>query len=785
MIADTTDWTEALASDDIERYRLALAAINLSVYDWNIETGVIERPPLGHDVERLPTELTRSGTDWAALVHPEDLPALHAALAAHFRGETQRLQHEYRYLGHDGTWRWVRQYGIALRRPDGGAYRLVGATTDITDIRQREAELQAARAETESARAHMQALLDNMRDGVGSAEADGTYIASNKAMFDLVDIPREQIIALGTMQDIWRYQYENGLVPRIAATADEHVAAQVALFNRADGNQQVRQRPDGTWVERCFRKMPDGSRLVVVRDITELKQRETDLARERDAADAARVEAEAANQAKSTFLATMSHEIRTPMNGVLGMLEVLEHQSINDSQRAIVATMRSSASALLRIIDDVLDFSKIEAGRLELEEVPFSLSELIGNCVDTLRPQAVAKNLELTKEMALGSADSLIGDPVRVRQILFNLLGNALKFTQAGSVHVRAATTPFGDGQHRLTITVTDSGIGISETERTRLFQPFSQADSSTTRRFGGTGLGLSIVRRLAQLMGGDVRVRSQPGKGSAFTVALLLRDAPFGEAVVATRTPAHAVTGMANGHVLVVDDHPVNRQVLVRQLELLGLTADTAVDGADALTFWRPGRYAAVLADMHMPRMDGYALTAEIRAREAANGTGRTPVVAVTANAMRGEEEHCLEAGMDGYLPKPVALGRLSAILGRWIEIAAPPNPSPPGVDRSMLRSWLGNDEAMLRSVLAEFLANARENVRDIRTALAARDLSALLSAAHKLKGGAMSVGARGLQQLAARLEAAARPGDWSACEDILVPLARELERVGEDIGV
>ena len=178
---------------------------------------------------------------------------------------------------------------------------------------------------------------------------------------------------------------------RTTATADEHVAAQFALFTRADGTQQVRQRPDGTWVERSFLRMPDDSRLVVVRDITELKQRETELAHERDAAEAARAEAEAANQAKSTFLATMSHEIRTPMNGVLGMLEVLEHQGISGDQRAIVATMRSSASALLRIIDDVLDFSRIEAGRLELEETPFSLSELVGGTVDALRPQATAK----------------------------------------------------------------------------------------------------------------------------------------------------------------------------------------------------------------------------------------------------------------------------------------------------------------------------------------------------------------------------------------------------------
>ena len=783
MMADTSDWSEALAADETEPYRLALAAINLSVYDWNIETGVIERPSLGRDVQRLPTELARTGEAWAEVVHPDDLPGLRAALSAHFRGETERLEHEYRYRGDDGTWRWVRQYGIALRRPNGMAHRLVGATTDITELRQREAELQAARAETERTRAHMQSLLDNMWDGVGSAEGDGTYITSNKAMFELVNIPREQILALGTMQNIWRYQYEQCLVPRVAPTADEHVAAQVALFNRADGSQQVRQRPDGSWVERCFRQMPDGSRLVVVRDITDLKQRETDLARERDAADAARVEAEAANQAKSTFLATMSHEIRTPMNGVLGMLEVLEHQSISDSQRAIVATMRSSASSLLRIIDDVLDFSKIEAGRLELEEVPFSLSELVGNTVETLRAQADAKNLELTTELVPGSADGLVGDPVRVRQILFNLLGNALKFTQVGQVHVRAVTSALGGSQYRVTLTVTDTGIGISAAERTRLFQPFSQADSSTTRRFGGTGLGLSIVRRLAQLMGGEVKVRSQPGKGSAFTVTMLL-SAATGEPVDHTPDQPQSLANAVNGCVLVVDDHPVNRQVLVRQLELLGLTADTAVDGADALSLWQPGRYAAVLADMHMPNMDGYALTAAIRGRESAYGALRTPIVAVTANAMHGEEERCLEADMDGYLAKPVVLARLSAILGRWISVTLPPEPPTPVVDRAMLRSWLGNDEATVRSVLVEFLHSAGETVQDIKAALAAQDMPAVATAAHKLRGGALSVGAHALQRLAATLEAAAGPGDRAVCETILVPLDRELQRAGQDIG-
>ncbi len=421
---------------------------------------------------------------------------------------------------------------------------------------------------------------------------------------------------------------------------------------------------------------------------------------------------------------------------------------------------------------------------MDLEETPFSLAELVGNTTEAFQPQATAKGLRLTAQLAAGSADALIGDPVRVRQILFNLIGNAVKFTHQGDIHVRAATLPLGEGDHRVTLTVTDSGIGISETERARLFQPFSQADSSTTRRFGGTGLGLSIVRRLAQLMGGDVKVRSQSGKGSAFTVTLKLRAAAMSElAHTAPALPPSPISG-AGGRVLVVDDHPVNRQVLVSQLGLLGLTADVAIDGLEALSLWQPGRYAAVLADMHMPRMDGYALTAEIRAREAAIGVSRTPIVAVTANAMHGEEERCLEAGLDGYLTKPVALARLSATLARWMHVAPPAEPPPPAVDRAMLRSWLGNDEATLRSVLTEFLATARENAQEIEAALASRDMTAVAFAAHKLKGGALSVGARALQELAATLERAARPGDTAKCQDILVPLVRELQRAAEDIG-
>jgi CheY-like chemotaxis protein len=457
---------------------------------------------------------------------------------------------------------------------------------------------------------------------------------------------------------------------------------------------------------------------------------------------------------------------------------LLERTELSGEQQRHVGIMRESAQSLLRIIDDILDFSKIDAGRMDLETLPFSLQGLVAGAVDTFMPRAREKSLALFADPPGLGPDWLDGDPTRVRQILFNLIGNALKFTERGFVRISAISAVEAGGAH-VTLTVEDSGIGMDATQQARLFQPFSQGDASTTRRFGGTGLGLSIVRRLAELMGGSVRVESTPDRGSRFIVALRFGLAPTSGPEPVPAAAPWIASGADRPRLLVADDHPVNREVIQQQLGVLGLAADLAANGREALTLWRRHRHAVVLLDIHMPELDGFDVARAIRREEAANGLTRCALIAVTANALKGEDERCFAVGIDGFVAKPISLDALSRALGRFVPGlgeggAGTVHGSGAAFDPETLRALFGSDPARLARLVETFVEAATSDLAVLQTVESA---TLRAEAAHRLKGAARMVGARMLADLASRVEVAARAGDaeaaLAASEEVATMLA------------
>ncbi|MBF0212121.1 MAG: response regulator, partial [Magnetococcales bacterium] len=699
--------------------------------------------------------------------------------------------------------------------------REFGAINPVLPERYGHPRIEAARTEREDSRLQKR-ILDHMSEGVCLVRAvNFTILYVNSGFERMFGYPRGEL--LGQSVEVL-----HGPVDDHPDPVTETIRASLIRQGRWAGDVQ-HVRKDGTpfWCHLSITAMTDADQgelmLGIHRDITESKRIEKELDQYRENLEAlvcrrtmdlekVKDAAETAARAKESFLVNMSHEIRTPMNGVLGMADLILSTPLNDQQRHYANTIHHSGRLLLRIINDILEFAKIRSGQFDLEILAFELTEVIQHIGDLFIQQAEQKGLTFDMEVEEEIPSALLGDPYRINQILFNLLGNAVKFTEQGSIHLAVAIVEEREADLVLQFTVTDTGIGISPECQGRIFETFTQEDGSVARRFGGTGLGLAIARQLVLLMDGTIWLESVPNQGSCFGFT-----ARFGKQQPGDRrhylawqrpTEAQELSSIQHrkelksvkGRTLLVEDNPVNQEVAEASLRLFGCEVILAENGQQALERFRTSDppFDLVIMDCELPVLDGFETTRRIRRIEAEERRSRTPIVALTAHVFHESRHKCLLAGMDDYLPKPFSQEDMGTVLLRWLpggvgtdRIATPdptPLPCPDTLPSEVLDPVAlhriqelarkgGTD--LLNRMVGHYLQRTGELFREIEEALAGQAAEPIRVAAHTLKSSSLTIGAVHLAELGRIMEE--HHADFQQVRDCLSQCAMRFDEVKE----
>ena len=741
-----------------QRLENILSGTDAGTWEWDVkagETAVNERwaDMIGRTLAELQPITNQI---WPGLIHPGDLTDVQARVERCLAGEIDRFDAELRLRHRDGHWVWVLTRGRVVEwSADGSPLRMAGIQLDVTE-----------RKRAEQALAEQEQRFRRFFEDNGSVMAmidpdSGRIEAANSAAVRFYGYPIERLVGM-RISDINILPPEQ-LAGRVREISENRLSAFRAPHRLASG--EVRQ----VQIYSSPIKVGDRSLLFsIIHDETARVEAEAELLRAKEAA-------EAASKAKGEFLAHMSHEIRTPMNGIMGLAELALHRPLEPMARDYLEKLHRSGRHLLDILNDILDQSRIEAGQLRLEIAPFDVQELLGGLLDMFGEVAAQKGIGLHVAASDDVPRQLLGDALRLRQVLSNLLGNAIKFTEQGEVRLKITCLGVQDSVAQLRWAVTDTGPGVDEVVRARLFTPFSQGDQSASRRYGGTGLGLSISRALAELMGGRLTLESTPGMGSTFVLEL-----PF-EVTAATSLPATPPPGPADlrgARMLVAEDHPVNRQVVADMLALLRVDATVVTNGREALDALQRECFDAVLMDIQMPEMDGLTATARLREHP---DWAELPVIAITAGVTEAERAQVAAVGVNDLLAKPVSLETLANTLRRWLP-SHPPSQAAPrdeGPSRPVISATgtgealpplAGFDSETLHKLLAHqrvedfvqlFADSVREDVDAVARAVDAGDVPSARRALHGLRGACAFAGALALQDRAQQLSEAVKQGE------------------------